>query len=207
MAGKTIISGTYSSGVMLSDPGYGSPLTVTGAINVSTGDAISYLGGTATNWIIANQGVIAASTKGSGIALVNPSTSVTSGSVTNSNGGTIYGGTNGIYINGYGKVTNIGASTISSQSTGVDIRLAGTVSNLSGGVISGTNSEAVFIYGAGKAGEQSKVLVFTRGCCRDRQGSRSFWEAPSPTFQAARSMERTALASTSMGSAASATVG
>jgi hypothetical protein len=174
MAGKTIISGTYSSGVMLSDSGYGSPLTVTGAINVSTGDAISYLGGTATNWIIANQGVIAASTKGSGIALVNPSTSVTSGSVTNSNGGTIYGGTNGIYINGYGKVTNIGASTISSQSTGVDIRLAGTVSNLSGGVISGTNSEAVFIYGAGKAGEQSKVLVFNAGLLQGSSGVEEF---------------------------------
>ncbi len=83
--------------------------------------------------------------------------------MTNSNGGTIYGATSGIYINGYGTVTNIGASTISSQGTGVDIRLAGTVSNLSGGVISGTSSEAVFIYGAGVAGKQSKVLVFNAG--------------------------------------------
>ena len=136
MAGKTIISGSSSSGVNAQRNPYGNPLTVTGTINVSNGYGIYYSGGTATNWTIANQGVIAASTHGSGIMLGNADTTVTSGSVTNSNGGTIYGATSGIYVNGYGTVTNIGVSTISSQGIGVDIRLAGTVSNLSGGVIS-----------------------------------------------------------------------
>lgn len=169
MAVKTTISGSSSSGVTLSGSVYGSPLTVTGTINVSNGYGIYYPGGTATDWIIANQGVIEASTRG--IMLGNSSTTVTSGSVTNSNGGTIYGATSGIYVNGYGTVTNIGVSTISSQGIGVDIRLAGTVSNLSGGVItSGTNSDAVSIYGTGVPGVLSKVLVFNAGLLRGSSG-------------------------------------
>ena len=175
MAGKTIISGSSSSGVTLSDSAYGNPITVTGTINVSNDFGIYYQGGTATNWIIANRGVIAASstTHGSGIMLGNSDNPVTRGSVTNSTGGTIYGATSGIYVNGYGTVTNIGVSTISSRGTGVDILLAGTVSNLSGGVISGGTADAVFIYGAGKANEQTKVLVTTPDCYRDRRALRS----------------------------------
>ena len=170
MAGKTIISTSLSSGVILNSSTYGSPLTVTGTINVSSGDAIYYQGGTATNWTIANQGLIAASTHGSGIMLGTYTTTVTSGNVTNSNGGTIYGATSGVYVSGYGTVTNIDASTISSQGIGVDIRLAGTVSNLSGGVITGNNSEAVYIYGAGLPGIPSKVLVFNAGLLQGSSG-------------------------------------
>ena len=55
MAVKTIISSSYSSGVILSGSVYGSPLTVSGTINVSPGDAIFYQGGTGTNWTIANR--------------------------------------------------------------------------------------------------------------------------------------------------------
>jgi hypothetical protein len=172
MAVKTTISGSSSSGVTLSDSVYGSPLTVTGTIDVSPGDAIFYRGGTGTNWTIANQGVIEASTHG--IALGNSSTTVTSGSVTNSNGGTIYGATSGIYINGYGTVTNIGVSTISSQFTGVDIRLAGTVSNLSGGVITGTSAAAVSIYGTGVPGALSRILVFNAGLLQGSSGVKEF---------------------------------
>ena len=70
MTVKTTISGSLSSGVTLNSSVYGSPLTVIGTINVSPGDAIFYQGGTGTNWTIANQGVIEASTHG--IALDNP---------------------------------------------------------------------------------------------------------------------------------------
>ena len=167
----TTIAGSYSSGITL--PGtYGSPLTVTGTISASTGAGIYYQGGTATNWIIANQGVIAASTQGIALKF---STSVASGSVINSNGGTIYGATSGIYVSGgYGTVTNIGASTISSQGTGVDIRLAGTVSNLSGGVISGNNSDAVYIYGGGALNTLTNILVFNAGLLQGYSGVEEF---------------------------------
>ena len=94
--------------------------------------------------------------------------------MTNSTGGTIYGATSGIYVNGYGTVTNIGVSTISSRGTGVDILLAGTVSNLSGGVISGGTADAVFIYGAGKANEQTKVLVNNAGLLQGSSGVEEF---------------------------------
>ena len=46
MAGKTIISGSSSSGVTLSDSAYGNPITVTGTINVSNDFGIYYQGGT-----------------------------------------------------------------------------------------------------------------------------------------------------------------
>ena len=100
MAGKTIISTSLSSGVTLSGSVYGSPLTVTGTIDVSPGDAIFYQGGTGTNWTIANRGVIEASTHGIALEFT---TSVASGSVINSNGGTINGATSGIYVYGYGQ--------------------------------------------------------------------------------------------------------
>ena len=171
MTVKTTIANSYSSGIILSGSLYGSPLTVTGTIAVSGGYGILYSGGTATNWTIANKGVIEASTQGSGIELGNfNTTTVTSGSVTNSNGGTIYGATTGIYVNGYGTITNIGVSTISAQGIGVDIRLAGTVSNLSGGIITGTNAEAVAIYGTGVPGYLTKVLVFNAGLMQGASG-------------------------------------
>ena len=100
MAGKTIISTSLSSGVILNSSTYGSPLTVTGTINVSPSDAIFYQGGTGTNWTIANRGVIEASNHGIALEFT---TSVASGSVINSNGGTINGATSGIYVYGYGQ--------------------------------------------------------------------------------------------------------
>jgi hypothetical protein len=161
----TTISGTHFSGITL--PGtYGSPLTVTGTISASTGAGIYYQGGTATNWIIANQGVIAASTQGIALKFT---TSVASGSVINSNGGTIYGATSGIYVYGYGTVTNIGVSTISSNGNGVYIRQGGTVSNLSGGVITG-GAAAVSFYGGGVLDPQTRVLVFNAGQLRGASG-------------------------------------
>ena len=130
--------------------------------------------------------------------LGNSDTTVTSGSVTNSNGGTIYGATSGIYVNGYGTVTNIGVSTISSQGIGVDIRLAGTVSNLSGGVISGTTADAVSIYGAGRPTTNKGSGVSMPDCYRDRRALRNSWEATSQTLQAAPSLEQATSASSSM---------
>lgn len=166
MAGKTsVIDGSITNGVTLSTSGYYNPLTVagTGTIDVASGAAISYAGGTATNWTISNYGVIGGIAASQGIALGGAGTlsTVSSGSVVNHTGGSINGSNDGIYINGNGTVTNSGS--INSANFGVSIVQTGTVSNSSSGVISetggDTRSAAVYIGGYGQGGQPNVQII------------------------------------------------
>jgi T5SS/PEP-CTERM-associated repeat protein len=162
MSGTTL-SGSYLTGVILSDPATQNPATVTGTISVPAGTALQGQAGTA--WTVVDQGTIS-STAGVGVALAS------GGSITTTANALIAGSTVGAYIYGAtGGITNAGAIT-ASAGPGVHLGLGGTIIDQPGGQITGsaagilisggpgTVTAAGTIVGTGTAGE---AVVFAPG--------------------------------------------
>ena len=78
------ISTNVSTGVVLTDPAYGNPVTITSGVTVSGTVGVS----AASPWTVQNYGTIAG-TAGNGVSL-------TAGAVTNAANGSISGSTNGV---------------------------------------------------------------------------------------------------------------
>ncbi|HEY7580750.1 MAG TPA: Hint domain-containing protein, partial [Acetobacteraceae bacterium] len=114
------ISGTYTSGVTLSNT-LGSPISITGRIDASSGTALYGPGGGSNSWTISNSGMIStADTSSAAIQLGSFADNVSNGEITNQAGGRIAGGGYGVSISGPGLVTNLnGASITASNSPGV----------------------------------------------------------------------------------------
>jgi hypothetical protein len=94
----TIFSGSYSSGVTLSNPAMENPATVTGTISVAAGPAPH--GAIGTAWTVVDQGTIASS---AGLGAALPS----GGSISTTTNAQIAGNTVGADIYGAGgSVTN-----------------------------------------------------------------------------------------------------
>ncbi len=142
MAGTTY-SGTYTSGITLSNPATQRPVTVTGKISHANADAI--IGTDAFAWTVNNLGTIEnTGTTGSGIQLL------AGGTVNNENAGSVSpGGSSGF-------------SLIAGYNDGVLIEFApGTVSNL--GQIEGTGTAGigVNIFSAGGQVTNGSAAVTT----------------------------------------------
>ncbi len=142
MAGTTY-SGTYTSGITLSNPATQRPVTVTGKISHANADAI--IGTDAFAWTVNNLGTIEnTGTTGSGIQLL------AGGNVNNENAGSVSpGGSSGF-------------SLIEGYNDGVLIEFApGTVSNL--GQIEGTGTAGigVNIFSAGGQVTNGSAAVTT----------------------------------------------
>ena len=180
MAG-TIYSGTYTSGITLSNPATQRPVTVTGKISHANADAI--IGTDAFAWTVNNLGTIEnTGTTGSGIQLL------AGGTVNNENAGSVSpGGSSGF-------------SLIEGYNDGVLIEFApGTVSNL--GQIEGTGTAGigVNIFSAGGQVTNGSAAVTTRpdlgrehrGCdYRRRRHGREFWHDHQHEFRLRRRPSR-----------------
>ena len=124
------ISGTSTAGITLSST-IDNPVSVTGAIDVTSGTALYGTGGGSYSWTIGNSGLISGGGSGYGISLGTTAAAVSNGFVTNEAGGTIAGGYTGLAIWGPGSVTNMAGGTITggSYNKGVYIKGAGSVVN------------------------------------------------------------------------------
>jgi hypothetical protein len=101
MSGTTL-SGSYLTGVILSDPATQNPATVTGTISAPAATALQGQAGTA--WTVVDQGTIS-STAGLGVALAS------GGGITTTANALIAGSTVGAYIYGAsGSLTNAAPS-------------------------------------------------------------------------------------------------
>jgi hypothetical protein len=167
--------GSYSSSYYL---GVDTVAIFTGTIVASgPGPAALYAYGTGTNpWTITNSGTIIGNGTINGVQLCSSGSAVTVGVVTNQTGGTIsgsnygvqiqnlgnpgtdivnsgtatiYGGSHGVGLAGYGTVSNFGTITAGPTSTGADVLLSagGVVNNHAGGTIQGYTG--VYLAGGG----------------------------------------------------------
>jgi hypothetical protein len=161
------IAGTYTSGITLSST-LGSPVSVTGLIDVSSSTALYGPGG--YSWTVDNSGVVAGGTAGSGIQLGGLQY-VDSGVVTNRSSGTITGGIAGVLVDtsGTAAVANAGGM-IQGGAFGVAISGSGTVTNAAGGQIldagtTGTTGAAIYVYSG---------QVYNAGSLTGRYGVKEF---------------------------------
>ena len=182
MAG-TVYSGTYTTGILLSNPATQRPATVTGTITDSTTGAALY-GNVDVAWTVINQGTVenTGTTGGTAIQLgaggtvnnqIQPSVSPSGPT-----GGSLIEGYGGILIQGAaGAVTNLGSiKATGTNADAVYMTAGGTVSN---GNASDTNASisggrhGVFIKGAAGAvtnfgtisdsGAGAAVILFAGG--------------------------------------------
>ena len=152
----TTISGSYTTGVTLSNPAIQNPATIsgTGHINVTATSGSALYGTNAAAWSVYNYGTVIAPTRGvfltAGGTVTNELGGLISGGhfgvdITGAagaviNAGSIAGGTQpGVRLTGGGSVTNVSGGQISGGGTygAVYIRLGGTVSNAAGATITG----------------------------------------------------------------------
>ena len=132
------ISTNVSTGVVLTAPAFGNPVTIASGVTVSGNTAVS----ANSSWTVQNYGTITGtSTSGSGVYLR------AGGSVTNEAQGSI-GGYNGVLIGGAaGTVENTGTIT-GTGADGVFLVAGGSVTNAAGGSIGGA-SIGVFLNAGG----------------------------------------------------------
>ena len=138
MAGTTI-SGSYTTGITLSNAATQNPATVTGTghINVTSASSSGIYGTNATAWSIYNFGTVIAYARG---VFLN-----SGGTITNAAAGLIRSNYRGIEIGGgLGAVTNAG-SIGGSKQQGIRLTGGGSVTNASSGVISAGGTYAAIV--------------------------------------------------------------
>jgi hypothetical protein len=151
MSGTTI-SGSYTTGITLSNPATQNPATISDTGNIDTTSASALYGTNVAPWSVYNGGTVIGHSRGvfltaggtvsnaaSGlISSLYRGVDVTGGSGIITNAGSIAGGTlQGVRLANGGVVTNLAGGTISGGGTysGVALVQGGTVSNASGAVI------------------------------------------------------------------------
>jgi hypothetical protein len=153
------ISGTTHTRITLTSQA-DNPVSVTGTISVTSGDALVGQAGASNTWTIDNSGLIKTTANATGLSLGSYLATVARGSVTNASGGTISGGQYGVLINGSGNITNnvggtivgtsgdaiytlgspgtvVNAGVVLAGNVGVYESTGGSVNNLAGATISG----------------------------------------------------------------------
>ena len=168
MTGKTF-NETYSNSVTLSNVAY-NPATVTGAIDVTTGDGL--LGVAGTVWTVTNKGLIE-SKAASGVGVLLNS----GGSVTDVAAASIIGDLDGIAISGgAGTVTNAGSITAGTDAVLLPAGFANRVVMDPGAVFTGTVSGGNAVSAAAIS-----TLELASGASDPPNGCGPFAPGPFPT--------------------------